>query len=143
TCWDAGAPSDAGERILTNQYTKSGYPLGIMINVKGDRFVDEGEDFRNYTYAKFGRAILQQPKGVAFQVWDSKVIGSLRKEEYGDGVTEKIFADTLEGLADKLAGKGLESKGQFLATITNFNEAINFHKARHPNLRFDPAMKDG
>ncbi|ESK89221.1 fumarate reductase flavoprotein subunit [Moniliophthora roreri MCA 2997] len=143
TCWDAGAPSDAGERTLTNQYTKSGYPLGLMINVKGNRFVDEGEDFRNYTYAKFGRAILQQPEGVAFQIWDSKVIGTLRKEEYGDGVTEKILADTLEGLADKLAEKGLESKAQLLDTVTKFNEAVNLHRAEHPGLRFDPAIKDG
>ncbi|KAK7056683.1 hypothetical protein VNI00_002400 [Paramarasmius palmivorus] len=143
TCWDAGAPDDAGERGLTNQYTKSGYPLGIMVNIKGDRFVDEGEDFRNYTYAKFGRAILGQPEGVVFQVWDSKVLGSLRKEEYGDGVTERIFADTLEELAEKLVGKGLHDRVKFLDTINKFNEAVSLHKSEHPNLRYDPAVKDG
>lgn len=44
-----------------------------MLNSLGERFVDEGEDFRNYTYAKFGKRILEQPGGYAFQVWDSKV----------------------------------------------------------------------
>ena len=30
TAWDAGAPKDEGDPVLTNQFTKSGYPLGIM-----------------------------------------------------------------------------------------------------------------
>ena len=30
----------------------------------GERFVDEGADFRNYTYAKYGRVILEQPEPV-------------------------------------------------------------------------------
>ena len=27
-------------------------PLGLIVNVRGERFVDEGADFRNYTYAE-------------------------------------------------------------------------------------------
>ena len=51
--WDAGA-SDEGDRELTNQLTRGGYPLGIVVNAEGRRFLDEGADFRNYTYAKYG-----------------------------------------------------------------------------------------
>ena len=29
-----------------------------MIHMREERFVDEGMDLRNYTYAKFGRVIL-------------------------------------------------------------------------------------
>ena len=79
TCWDANAPSDLGDRVLSNQFTKSGYPLGLMLNARGVRFVDEGEDFRNYTYAKFGREILSQPGGYAFQVYDSTAVSWLRQ----------------------------------------------------------------
>lgn len=143
TAWDANAPANAGERDLTNQFTKSGYPLGIMVNTKGTRFVDEGEDFRNFTYAKFGRAILQQPGGVAFQIWDSQTIGHLRQEEYGEGIVEKTLADSLEALADKLAGKGLENRGRFLETIREFNEAVRRHRDAHRDVHWDPAMKDG
>jgi tricarballylate dehydrogenase len=32
-----------------------------MINRRGHRFVDEGEDGAMFTYAKYGRAILAEP----------------------------------------------------------------------------------
>lgn len=67
--WDADAPSDGGDRATSNEFTKSGYPLGLMVNLEGERFVDEGLDLRNFTYAVFGRAILAQPGRAAFQVW--------------------------------------------------------------------------
>ncbi|KAG6868611.1 hypothetical protein C0993_000414 [Termitomyces sp. T159_Od127] len=143
TAWDANAAANAGARDLTNQYTKSGYPLGIMVNTSGVRFVDEGEDYRNYTYAKFGRAILSQPGGFAFQIWDSQVIASLRKEEYGDGIVEKIFASTIQELAERLVQNGLTNKDSFLTTWKEFNEAIYCHRHEHPGLRWDPAVKDG
>jgi succinate dehydrogenase/fumarate reductase flavoprotein subunit len=113
-----------------------------MVNSKGLRFVDEGEDYRNYTYAKFGRAIQMQPGGFAFQVWDCKVIGHLRKEEYGDGIVEKIFADDINILADKLVTKGLENKEIFLETVHAFNGAVRHHRAEHRDLHWDPAVKD-
>lgn len=145
TCWDANASAHQGERGLTNQFTKSGYPLGIMVNSRGDRFVDEGEDFRNYTYAKFGRAILMQTQGFAFQIWDSKVINKLRQEEYGDGVVEKIGANTLEELAEILCRKGLESSARvhLVETIREFNEGVRAHHIKNPNGGWDPAVKDG
>ncbi|KAF9220997.1 FAD/NAD(P)-binding domain-containing protein [Gyrodon lividus] len=143
TCWDANAPVDTGDKELSNQLTKSGYPLGIMVNVKGKRFVDEGQDFRNYTYAKYGRQILLQPGGCAFQLWEADMIRYLRKEEYGDGVVEKITAPTIEELADKLVGKGLQDKRRFLRTVSEYNAAVHQHRAEHADLEWDPAVKDG
>ncbi|KAK2050909.1 hypothetical protein LY76DRAFT_651783 [Colletotrichum caudatum] len=61
TCWDANVGPSVGDREASNGYTKSRYPLGLVINVEGNRFVDEGVAMRSYTYAKFGRSILQQP----------------------------------------------------------------------------------
>ncbi|KAL1950826.1 hypothetical protein VTO73DRAFT_5950 [Trametes versicolor] len=143
TCWDANAPADRGDRVLSNQFTKSGYPLGLMLNAAGARFVDEGADFRNYTYAKFGRAILAQPGGVAFQLWDAEVAGWLRKEEYADDVVERITADSIEALAEKLSGKGLEDKEAFVRTVAKYNEAVHVFRAEHPEKAWDPAVKDG
>lgn len=139
TAWDANANVDAGEREVTNQHTKSGYPLGIMVNMRGMRFVDEGEDFRNYTYAKFGRAILEQPGGYAFQIFDSKVLDHLRKEEYGKGVVKKAWGQTIEELAEKLSDEewGLEDKQQFVDTVREFNKAVK------ENGQWNPAVKDG
>ena len=46
--WDAAAPP-TGDLKLTNLLTKQSYPIGIIINAEGQRFVDEGADFRNFT----------------------------------------------------------------------------------------------
>ncbi|KAG6337310.1 hypothetical protein ID866_1772 [Astraeus odoratus] len=142
TCWDANALEDRGDRNLSNQFTKSGYPLGIMVNINGERFVDEGQDFRNYTYAKFGRAILSQPEGVAFQVWDTEMIPLLRKEEYGDGIVEKIAGFTVEELADGMMERGLRNKDGFLSTVKEYNSAVYLHRLENPSLRCNPGIKD-
>ncbi|KAF9527595.1 FAD binding domain-containing protein [Crepidotus variabilis] len=139
TCWDAEAGLNAGERELTNQYTKSGYPLGLMINFRGLRFVDEGEDYRNFTYAKFGKAILAQPGGAAFQLWDAKMLDYLRKEEYGDEIVTKKWAQTLEEMVGELEDWGLENKGQFLSTLRAYNQAVQGNQIQ----QWNPAIKDG
>lgn len=143
TCWDQNSPKDAGNRQLTNQYTKSGYPLGVMLNSMGKRFVDEGFDLRNFTYAVFGREILKQPQGIAFQVWDADSGKLLRKEEYAEDVTHNIYADTLEELADILSTKGLKDKVQFLETIAEYNAAVEDFRKENPDKKFDPAIRDG
>ncbi|KAH9890747.1 FAD/NAD-P-binding domain-containing protein [Xylariomycetidae sp. FL2044] len=141
--WDFNSPRASGNRVLTNQYTKSGYPLGIMVNVRGQRFVDEGFDLRNFTYAVFGREILKQPQGMAFQIWDADGSSWLRKEEYADDVTVNLRADTLEDLADVLVSRGLQDKAQFLATVSSFNEACVGFRKENPDRVFDPAVRDG
>jgi succinate dehydrogenase/fumarate reductase flavoprotein subunit len=141
--WDGNSPHNSGDRVLTNQFTKSGYPLGVMVNVEGNRFVDEGFDLRNFTYAIFGREILKQPQGIAFQVWDADGSKWLRKEEYADDVTTNLKADTLEELADILVSKGLTNKKRFLDTIHQFNEACKNFREGEPNRVFDPSIRDG
>lgn len=113
-----------------------------MLNSLGERFVDEGEDFRNYTYAKFGKRILEQPGGYAFQVWDSKVTSWLREEEYGDGIVKKIWADSLDELVVKLEGEGLERKKAFLETLKVYNNAVRSFQAENADKMWDPAIKD-
>ena len=77
------------------------YPFGIMVNADGKRFVDEGADFRNYTYAKYGRVVLQQPGSFAWQIFDQQVKHLMRDEYKLRGAT-KVQADTLEGLVEKM-----------------------------------------
>ena len=88
--WDLNAPA-YGDRTITELYQKHSYPFGIIVNLNGERFLDEGYDFRNYTYVTYGRALLTQPQGVAFQIFDDKVKHLLRDEyhipagDYGPG----------------------------------------------------------
>ncbi|KAJ3496402.1 hypothetical protein NLG97_g2683 [Lecanicillium saksenae] len=140
--WDARADPSQGDRLASNEHTKSGYPLGLMLNINGKRFVDEGEDLRNYTYAKFGRAILQQPEHTAFQIWDSQTSGWLRSEEYRKERAERLEADTIEDLADLCANRGLTDKDAFLRTIKQYNNAIHARDAEAAPA-WDPAVKDG
>jgi len=141
--WDANSPANTGDREISNEFTKSGYPLGVTLNIKGERFFDEGGDLRNYTYAKFGRAILGQAQSVAFQIWDSKGIPWLRSEEYRDEIVEKIHGESLEELAKNCAAKGLENQGKFVQTLKEYNEAVYRHREEKPDLKWDPAIKDG
>ena len=93
------------------------YHLGILVNRNGERFVNEGEDFMPYTYAKFGKEILKQPGSVAFQIFDGKIIPRLRPA-YQNAV--HVENESLEGLAEDL-DIDVET---FMATVKQFNEAI-------------------
>src|SRR5262245_34737309 len=130
--WDAGAPPGGGNRLLTNQLTRQSYPLGIVVNSGGKRFVDEGADYRNYTYAKYGREILAQPGGIAFQLFDAKTRPLLRREEYDSQPITAATADTLDELAKRL---GIDVGG-LRSTVDEFNAAI-------VDVPFDPSVKDG
>jgi hypothetical protein len=46
-CAALAAPP-TGDRELTNLFSEQSYPVGIVVNAEGRRFVDEGVDFRNY-----------------------------------------------------------------------------------------------
>lgn len=142
--WDSDSPANTGDRETSNEFTKSGYPLGVTLNRTGERFFDEGSDIRNYTYAKFGKAILAQPGGVAFQVWDSQGIPWLRSEEYRDEIVRKTWGDTIEELAEKLeASEGLESAQRLVETIAEYNDAVSQHRQENQGLKWDPSIKDG
>lgn len=93
------------------------YQFCIIVNRDGKRFLDEGEDFIAFTYAKFGKEILKQPGGVAFQIYDAKVIPILRPE-YQSAL--KVESNSLEELAEEL---DIDVKN-FLQTVKTFNEAI-------------------
>jgi tricarballylate dehydrogenase len=130
--WDRNAP-EFGDLAVGDNFQKHSYPWGIMINADGERFVDEGADFRNYTYAKYGRVILVQPKQFAWQVFDSKIIPMLR-DEYRIKQVTKVRADTLEELCNKLEDV---DAARALATIKAYNMAVR------TDVPFDPNVKDG
>ncbi|MFT5111948.1 MAG: tricarballylate dehydrogenase [Parasphingorhabdus sp.] len=130
--WDYNAP-EFGDLEVGDGFQKHSYPFGIMVNATGRRFLDEGADFRNYTYAKYGRVILQQPDQFAWQVFDQKVTHLLR-DEYRIKQASKVSAPTLEQLVEKM--EGVDKVG-FLAEIKRYNHAVN------TDIPFSPNVKDG
>lgn len=130
--WDFNAP-EFGDLAVGDGFQKHSYPFGIMVNSNGRRFVDEGADFRNYTYAKYGRIILEQPGQFAWQIFDQKVSHLLR-DEYRIKQVSKVTAPTLEELATKLEGVNATS---FLEEVRRYNNAVD------TDVPFDANVKDG
>jgi tricarballylate dehydrogenase len=106
------------------------YPYGIMVDINGKRFVDEGEDFFSYTYAKYGREVLRLPWRIAYQIFDSKTRPLLRSE-YSRGF--HVSADSVEALAKKLPGLNWSN---VVKTMDEFNQAVS-------DAPFDPSKHDG
>jgi len=73
---------------------------GIMVNSAGERFVNEGQ-----TYKALGNAGMAQPGGVAFQIFDSKVLATTFEDStvnnYPEGIAAGYIrtADTIAELA--------------------------------------------
>jgi tricarballylate dehydrogenase len=130
--WDRNAP-EFGDLAVGDGFQKHSYPLGVMLNAHGERFVDEGADFRNFTYAKYGRAILAQPGQFAWQVFDAKAAQLLR-DEYRIKRATRVRAGSLEELAAKLEDV---DPVRALATLKAFNDAVM------TEVPFDPNIRDG
>jgi tricarballylate dehydrogenase len=130
--WEMNAP-EFGDLAVGDQFQKHSYPFGILINSTGQRFVDEGADFRNYTYAKYGRVVLEQPGQFAWQVFDQKVKHLLR-DEYKIRQVTKVAANTIEEFAQKLESVDAAA---FLRTIQGWNAAVR------TEVPFNPNIKDG
>jgi tricarballylate dehydrogenase len=126
---NAEAP-DYGVQKLTDKTNRLSYPYGVMINVEGRRWIDEGVDFQSFTYAKYGGLILKQPKSLVYQIFDSKVL-HLLEPRYS--TSEPFKADTLEGLVRQLK----VDHRQALKTLNDYNTAA----AR--GGPFNPAELDG
>jgi tricarballylate dehydrogenase len=130
--WDMNAPP-FGDLSVGDNFQKHSYPWGIMVNARGERFVDEGADFRNYTYAKYGRVVLEQPGMFAWQIFDAKIIPVLR-DEYRIKRVTKVRADTLEDLVKKLEGVNAEA---CLRELKAYNKAVR------TDIPFNMAVMDG
>ena len=130
--WDRDAP-DLNELRYNTQFKRDDFNLGIMVNAKGERFADEGEDLWGYIYAKMGARIRTQPRQLAWQVYDAKV-QSLLHADYRLPNACRVTSETLDGLAAQMAGVDPEG---FLATVAAFNQAIQ------TDMPFDNRRKDG
>ncbi len=114
-------------------YRKICYFLGVMLNANGERFVDEGINFRNYTYAQFGAAIMEQPGHFAWQIFDAKVL-ELLYGEYHFHDAHYVEADTLQALIPMLDGVDHAAAEK---TLLAFNAAVD------TSSTFDPTVLDG
>jgi len=125
----AEAP-DYGGREMTDKTNRLSYPFGVMINVVGKRWIDEGVDVNSFTYAKYGGLILKQPRGLVYQIFDSKVV-ELFEPRYW--TSEPLKSDTLEGLVKQMK---VDQK-RAMETLEEYNAAAG------RGGPFNPAVLDG
>jgi len=116
---------------VSNKANRYGYTFGITVNSLGQRFFDEGEAHRSYTYAKTGWAVLRQPGAVAYQIYDQKGVPLLNKWYYT--FAKPIEASTISELASKI---GIEPT-VLVHTVEEFNKAVR------DDIPFDPSKPDG
>ncbi|MDE2405084.1 MAG: FAD-dependent tricarballylate dehydrogenase TcuA [Sphingomonadales bacterium] len=128
--WDISAPP-YGDRVVLDNFQKHSYPIGIVVNLDGKRFIDEGADYRNHTYAKYGKEVMKQPQRTAIQIFDEKTHGMVR-DEYRIREVTKASGETIAELAKALDINvdGLE------ATVREFNAACQ------PG-EYNPSILDG
>lgn len=123
---DATAPDhDAGL-----EGSRPNFNYGILVDIDGKRFVDEGEDLIVFTYVKIGRIILRKPDVWACQIFDQKTTHLLGA--YYQGGVPPVIAETIEELAE---GVGLDPT-RLVETINRFNSAVQ-------EGNFSPGVLDG
>lgn len=89
-------------------------PFSIVVNKKGERFYDEGEDVWPKRYAIWGRLVADQPGQVAYAIIDAKSLSL-----FMPSVFPPIEAHGIEELADKM-GLPVDAVRK---TVDNFNAA--------------------
>jgi tricarballylate dehydrogenase len=89
--------------------------LGIVVNGRGERFADEGEDFWPRRYASWGALVAQQPGQQAYCLIDAKTA-----RLFMPSVFPPVVASSIRELAGLL---GIESD-RLVATVAAFNEAV-------------------
>jgi tricarballylate dehydrogenase len=129
--YDVNAPQMGDLNCLNQQ--KNYFHLGVVLNAHGKRFIDEGQDFRNYTYSSMGAEVMAQPGGVAWQIFDQHSHELLPDEYRGRQVT-RIQAATLEGLIEQM--EGINSPAA-LRTLQAYSAAVQLE------VPFNPAVRDG
>jgi len=90
-------------------------PFGIVVNARGERFYDEGEDFWPKRYAIWGRLIARQPDQIAYSIVDAKTSGA-----FMPSVFPPMVATSIRELAI-LLGLGADT---LEATVAAFNRGV-------------------
>ena len=128
--WDLNAP-EFGDLAVGDSFQKHSYPFGIMVNANGERFVDEGADFRNYTYAKYGRGDPEPAGPVRLADLRREGRSTLLRDEYRIKQVTKVRADTLEELVAEARRR--RCRGAACGDSRDYNAAVAHRRAVQPD----------
>jgi tricarballylate dehydrogenase len=108
------------------------FNYGILVNARGERFIDEAPSTVDATYEAITRRILEEPEGIAWAVLDAGIadVPNWKKSVRSD--QPPVSAATLAELGQKI-GVPAEALAR---TVAGFNAACR-------EGRFDPLATDG
>jgi tricarballylate dehydrogenase len=137
TNWDLNAP-DQNTLELNTVFKRDSFNYGILVNRRGQRFLDEGEDFGGLMYARLGRVIMEQPGQTVWQIYDAQSSPLLLPEYHAERSSaersSKVIAGSIEEMVSRMEGV---DRPALLATIAGYNAAVR------RDVPFDPRTKDG
>jgi tricarballylate dehydrogenase len=90
-------------------------PFGVVVNARGERFYDEGEDVWPKRYAIWGKLVARQPDQLAFAIIDAKS---------ADKFIPSVFPPIVANSIQELAGLLKLPTGALEATVEGFNRAV-------------------
>lgn len=108
------------------------YVYGILVNVNGQRFVDEGMDEISGSFEYMSRGIFKQTEHRAFVIFDKKAYDI---QALGKDVKSNIPPFEAKRLEELAAKTKINSLG-LLRTVQEFNKSVQFGE-------FDPSRLDG
>ncbi len=119
-------------RSSRSEPTIVAFPYGILVNQRGERFIDEGSNLVDLIYESVARTVLKQPNGEAYFIYDSKIRDVTNYQKAIRSEQAPIEAESLEELAAKL---GINVRA-LKRTVDVYNQAVQ------PG-RFEPFSLDG
>ncbi len=103
---------------------------GVQVNRAGQRFWNEAQG-----YSEAARAVLSQPGGEAFAIFDARIAAIARQFEdfkQAEATGAVVQADTIEALAEALSIPGAALRATLQAIPQNGTDAFGRHFAKPP-----------
>lgn len=118
-----------GQMHKSHGLARYAFPWGVVVNRDGRRFFAESAEYSNLSYVTLGRKILDQPGGIAFQIFDHKVVqAGVLPDGYLDD-PHAVIAHSIEEGARRL---GIDAEN-LVAEVQRLNNGSN---------EFVPAERD-
>jgi Succinate dehydrogenase/fumarate reductase, flavoprotein subunit len=110
------------------------FPFGVLVDINGERFIDEASSTPDEIYEEVTRKIMYLPKSMAWLILSKDIVEKVPKFYDGLGYkAEPIIANTLKELAEK-CNLPIDKLKE---TIERYNNSIV------NNIEFDPSKLDG
>ncbi len=137
--WDAFHAEPADPRSVAGEAVVMTFPYGILVNGKGERFLDEGAGTVDETYERVARTILYDQDQTAYVIIDQKMYDIPGHEHAVLTDHEPYRADTIVELAEQIS---VDPQALDL-TVSAYNSAASGDASTFDALQLDGLAAEG